>query len=514
MPKEQTYLFYDLETTHTDPCFGQVLQFAAIRTNEHLEEIERYEIQIKLNADTIPSPGALIVNRIGIEQFSQGVTEYEAILKIHALLNAPGTISVGYNSLDFDDEFLRFKFYQHLLPPYTHQYTNQCGRMDIYPITTAFFAFRVNHLRWPRIDGAISLRLEHLNAENKLVGGQAHNAMTDVRATLALAKLLKQDAKMWEYYTGFFDKKTDQERTARCYDTPHTIGNKTYPIGIMIHRRSKAGVLTPVIGLGHSIPYNKQSLWLPLLNEDLLECVEKNIAKKTQVIRKKDGEPPFCVPAEERRLEKHFTDKGREVLRKILSHFAQHPNLFESIIQYHQNFRYPDVKNCDAAAALYQVGFPTPKDEKLFQQFHAAKPEEKSAIAAQFSNPTHRILASRILGQYFSKYASQKDVEIYNQHLASVFTMDESAARINFRGQPALTLTRAREEITAILAKAEKTDKQQLCILQNYRGYLARLPNMLTSHIVGGNFFLKGVAGNGKKWGGAALNVMHHTRPM
>src|SRR3990167_7228256 len=109
-----TYLFYDIETTGLNKCFDQVLQFAAIRTTMDFEEIDRTELRITLRPDVIPHPQAIITHRLGINDLSTGITEYDATQKIHALLNTPGTISVGYNSLGFDDEFLRFSFYRNL----------------------------------------------------------------------------------------------------------------------------------------------------------------------------------------------------------------------------------------------------------------------------------------------------------------------------------------------------------------------------------------------------------------
>src|SRR3990167_11322654 len=194
-----TYLFYDIETTGLNKCFDQVIQFAAIRTDLTLKEIERHEIRIKLNRDVIPAPEAMMIHRMCIADMQEGLSEVEGIRQIHRLLNTPETISVGYNTLGFDDEFLRFSFYRNLLPPYTHQFNNQCGRMDMYPILTLYYLFKNEILKWPVDNDKISLKLENINLENQLFQGQAHHAMTDVEATFALAKKLKQDEKMWGY---------------------------------------------------------------------------------------------------------------------------------------------------------------------------------------------------------------------------------------------------------------------------------------------------------------------------
>ena len=126
-----TFLFYDLETTGTDPVFDQVCQFAAIRTDHSLNEIERFERFIRLRPDVIPSAAALVKTQRSISDILHGELEYEVMRDIHRLVNTPGTISIGYNSLDFDDDFLRFGFYRNLLPPYDHQWRKGCGRADL-----------------------------------------------------------------------------------------------------------------------------------------------------------------------------------------------------------------------------------------------------------------------------------------------------------------------------------------------------------------------------------------------
>ena len=104
---------------------------------------------VSLRDDIVPSPGAFITHRLSEEILSRGMCEYDAAQKIHKILNYPGTVSLGYNTLGFDDEFLRFTFYRNLLDPYTHQYAASCSRMDILPVTAIYRIFKPEVLRWP-----------------------------------------------------------------------------------------------------------------------------------------------------------------------------------------------------------------------------------------------------------------------------------------------------------------------------------------------------------------------------
>ena len=151
----QTYLFYDIETTGLNESFDQILHFAAIRTDLQLKELERYELKVKLNPDVVPSPQAMITHRMDFNEIYNGISEYQAAQQIHQWVNQPGTISLGYNTLEFDDSFLRFLFYRNLLPPYTHQFKNNCSRMDLYPIAVMYYLFKNTSIEWPEKNGKL-----------------------------------------------------------------------------------------------------------------------------------------------------------------------------------------------------------------------------------------------------------------------------------------------------------------------------------------------------------------------
>jgi exodeoxyribonuclease-1 len=107
---QPTYLFYDIESSGLNKCFDQVLQFAAIRTDLQLNEIERYELKIKPNCDVLPAPGAIVTHYLSPDSLQDGLAEIEALEKIHAWMNQPGTISLGYNTLTFDVNFYPVPF--------------------------------------------------------------------------------------------------------------------------------------------------------------------------------------------------------------------------------------------------------------------------------------------------------------------------------------------------------------------------------------------------------------------
>ena len=200
-----SYLFYDLETTGLNKAFDQVQQCAIKRLDKDFNECESHFFEVALSPDTVPSAYAVLTHQISLDNDVSRQKELHALRDIHSIFNTPNSISLGYNTLGFDDEFLRFSFYRNLLTPYTHQYAQGCGRMDIFPMTVFYYLYAPDSIRWPEQEGSVSLKLERISHENGWEDGQAHHAMHDVDATIKLARALRSaNPPMWEYLTGFF----------------------------------------------------------------------------------------------------------------------------------------------------------------------------------------------------------------------------------------------------------------------------------------------------------------------
>lgn len=458
-----TYLFYDIETTGLNKCFDQVLQFAAIRTHLTLNELERHFIHIRLNCDVVPSPSAITTHRITLEEIQSGKPEIDAIHEIHRLMNTPGTISLGYNTLGFDDEFLRFSFYRNLLPPYTHQFANQCRRMDLYPIAVMFYLFKRDAIQWPNVDGKITMKLEHLSAANQLAQGQAHNAMVDVEATLSLAKKFMAHKNMWNYAIGYFDKNEDIRRSQQLqisFESEHM----TFREALLINGNLGATLCyqAPVLSLGQHQHYKNQSLWLRLDSETLQTTTPDSIAETTSVIRKRAGEQPILLPPLERFLI-HLTPERQHLANANKTWLHDHPDLLQLICDYHQQYCYPKVDNVDPDAALYELDFPTSREEFLFQRFHLAKPEDKEDLIKQFPNTIRQEQALRILGRHFPEALSDSSNQQFLEYLQTI--------PIDYRGRQRLTRTQALQEI-AFLKNKGGLDSEQVGLLEALEGYL------------------------------------------
>ncbi len=197
------FLWHDYETFGADTRRDRPAQFAAIRTDSELNEFgEPIELFCKPADDYLPHPQACLITGITPQQAQRrGLPEAEFAGRIHALMSEPGTCALGYNTLRFDDEISRMLFYRNLLDPYSREWQNGNSRWDLIDVVRAFHALRPEGIKWPqREDGAPSFRLEHLTEANGIPHVGAHDAVADVRATIALARLLREcNPRLFEY---------------------------------------------------------------------------------------------------------------------------------------------------------------------------------------------------------------------------------------------------------------------------------------------------------------------------
>ena len=189
-----SFFWHDYETFGRVPRRDRPAQFAGVRTDAALSEIgEPVMLYCRPPTDTLPDPESCLLTGITPQHCQQhGVPEHQFADQVLAALGAPGTVGVGYNTIRFDDEVTRHLFWRNLIDPYGREWQNGCGRWDLLDTVRCAYALRPDGLQWPRHDdGRVSFKLEHLTQANGLAHEAAHDALSDVRATIALARLVR-----------------------------------------------------------------------------------------------------------------------------------------------------------------------------------------------------------------------------------------------------------------------------------------------------------------------------------
>ncbi|MFZ3083228.1 exodeoxyribonuclease I [Rhodoferax ferrireducens] len=205
-----TFLWHDYETFGTNTRRARPAQFAAIRTDAELNVIGTpLMLYCQPAADFLPDPQACLITGITPQLcLEKGIPEYQFAAQIEQAFSLPGTVGVGYNTIRFDDEITRFMFWRNLIDPYAREWQNDCGRWDLLDVVRTAYALRPDGIEWPlNAEGKPSFKLTDLSAANGLLHEAAHDALSDVRATIALARLIKTaQPKLFDFCFGLHKK--------------------------------------------------------------------------------------------------------------------------------------------------------------------------------------------------------------------------------------------------------------------------------------------------------------------
>lgn len=206
-----SFFFYDLETSGINAHCNRIMQFAGQRTDLELRPIgEPFNVLIRLTEDVLPDPDAILITGITPQQtIAEGFTEAEFLRQFTEEIAMPGTIFLGFNTVRFDDEFMRCLHYRNFYDPYEWQWQDGRSRWDLLDAVRMTRALRPEGIEWPvDVHGKPTNRLELLTGLNKLEHAHAHDALSDVEATIAVARLIRnKQTKLFDYLLSMRDKR-------------------------------------------------------------------------------------------------------------------------------------------------------------------------------------------------------------------------------------------------------------------------------------------------------------------
>ncbi|WP_426237734.1 exodeoxyribonuclease I [Pseudomonas sp. TWP3-2] len=284
--------WYDYETTGINPRCDRPLQVAGIRTDHELNEIDTpVNLYCQPSEDILPHPAACVITGITPSRLAaEGLSEADFMTRIHAQLATPGTCGAGYNTLRFDDEMTRYSLYRNFFDPYAREWQSGNSRWDLIDVVRAAYALRPDGLVWPTDDeGKVTLKLERLTAANGIDHGHAHEALSDVRATIALARLIRE--KQPKLYDWLFQLRSKQ----KVMDQIRLLQPMVHISGRFSAARSYVGVVLPLAW--H--PSNKNALIVCDLHLDpqgLLDLDAETLRQRLYTRREQLAEGELPVP--------------------------------------------------------------------------------------------------------------------------------------------------------------------------------------------------------------------------
>jgi len=455
----QTFFWHDYETSGADSRRDRPLQFAGIRTTLELDVVGApVMFYAKPPRDAPPHPDACLITGITPQLAErEGLIEAEFAARVHEQLAVPGTCTVGYNSLRFDDEFTRHLLYRNFYDPYAREWEHGNSRWDLIDLARMCHALRPEGIVWPsREDGTPSFRLEHLAAANHLQQEHAHDALSDVHALIGLARLIRvRQPRLWDWYYALRRKQKVFELLDVVNMTPMVHVSSRYP--------ASRGCLTVIAPLaqhpersGEIIVYDLASdpaEWLALDDDaiadriftpraDLPEGVTR-IPLRTVRVNHVPALAPLSalqgVDTPRLQLDLEACRRHRETLRGATDLVAKVCRVFQ------QASALPPAE--DPELALYGGGFLSGAERKSLSLVRATPPEQLGECAAAFRDPRYAELLFRYRARNWPETLDAEETARWQafctarltRHTAlTKLTLDDYFARITeLRSEPA-----------------------------------------------------------------------------
>ncbi|MBC7718437.1 MAG: exodeoxyribonuclease I [Chitinophagaceae bacterium] len=440
---QHTFLWHDYETFGLNPRRERPAQFAGIRTDADLNEIgEPVMIYCQPANDYLPDPESCVLTGITPQLcLERGLPEHAFAAQIETLLAQPGTIGVGYNTIRFDDEVTRFMLWRNLIDPYAREWQNDCGRWDIQDVARMAFALRPDGIAWPLKDnGKPSFKLEDLARANGLLHEAAHDALSDVRATIALARLIKTaQPKLFDFCLSLHKK--DQVATELGLPTgAQTAQPFLHVSGMFAPERGCLAIMWPLA----THPGNKNELLAWDLAHDPSELPLLDVATLRQRLFTKSADLPDGV--QRLPLKSVHLNKSPMVVRKLqtlspematkwgisieaaLANAEKARALPDMSAIWPEVFSRPNEAVQDVDEDLYG-GFVGNADRRRLTQLKQLSPAELAVSRMGFDDDRLAELVFRYRARNFPATLSADEAERWEAHRAARLLDGEGGAR-------------------------------------------------------------------------------------
>jgi exodeoxyribonuclease I len=453
------FVFYDTETTGLSKSFDQIVQFAAIHTDAELNILERFEIRSRLLPYVIPSPYALRVTKMTIERLHHPDTpsHYDMVRAIIAKITQwSSAIFLGYNSLNFDEELLRQAFYQTLHNPYLTLFHGN-SRGDVLSLVQAAADLEPGCLNIPMNDkGKVIYKLDKLAPANGFDHTNAHDALSDVEATIHMCRLIRDNAgDTWNRFLRFTRKAMVLDFVSE--EDPFLISESFF----------NKGKHTPVLCIGQDTQNAGASLCFDLsqnlnnfrnLTDAQLQAKLNGSPKPLKKL--KANAAPILTPLDDAPMHllgelsvQELADRADE----LRNDEALRIRLLDAYGAGQSDFPLSEhVEN-----TIYE-GFAGSIDTALMMRFHVLPWEKRHSLCDQFQKPALGFLAKRLIyahDQALLPSAWRDEIEMHIEGRVTISPSDKHWT----------TLSKAHADCTLMLQTALPED---MALLTGYLKYL------------------------------------------
>ncbi|WP_413439235.1 exodeoxyribonuclease I [Sulfuriferula sp. GW1] len=469
-----TFLWHDYETFGIDPRSDRPAQFAAIRTDAELNEIGAAVMTYCQPApDYLPDPQSCLITGITPQLcLERGVPEYQFASEIEQAFSQSGTIGVGYNTIRFDDEFTRFLLWRNLADPYAREWQNNCGRWDLLDVVRTTYALRPEGIVWPsNEDGRPSFKLEHLSAANGLAHAAAHDALSDVRATIALAQLIRrQQPRLFDFCFTLHKKDAVAEQISLHAPRPflHVSG--------MVPAERGCLMLAWPLAL-HPTNKNEVIVWdLAFDPAELFELDAASIRTRMFTAAAALPEGVSRLPIKTIHLNKSpvvinnlntltpaMAERWGMDIASGLQHAGRFANAPDMLNIWREVFHRPAAGAVDVDADLYG-GFVGNNDRRVLNRLRSLPPEQLAQAQPSFDDPRLEELLFRYRARNFPATLTDSEAQRWHEHRAARLFEGAGGAR---------TLEKLFNEIDALAETTDERGEEILAALYDYAEAIA-----------------------------------------
>ena len=410
---KKMFFFYDLETSGLRPREDRIMQFAGQRTDMELNPVgEPVNVLVKMTDDALPCPSAINVTKITPQDtLRDGMSEAEFCKYVTEEVFVPETVAVGYNTVRFDDEFMRATLWRNFYEPYEWEWKDGRSRWDMLDVVRLTRALRPEGIEWPfREDGAPTNRLELITKLNGVSHEHAHDALSDVFATIAVAKLIREkQSKLFDYLYKMREKNAIKKLVNLDNKQPFV-----YASGRYANEFNKTTVAVPLTAgrNGNVLVYDLRYNLEEVLGQDPKEGFSFFPIVKELCFNKCPAVAPLSVLDEGDGWKKIGLDK--ETVEQNLQILMKHPEFAEAKrAEYENRLEFPPAR--EPEGALYD-GFLNDQDRIKVAAVRNAEPRKLADFHPDFDDERLPELLLHYKGRNFPETLSESEAEAYEKY--------------------------------------------------------------------------------------------------